>query len=116
MPRVPKKPKATASVAQKQGWLRRVQDMKVKFEAKERAVFSENEGRKKLNEQSKRLSTVIAGIGDIVSVRPGSFKAVLTRAKRKPAKVSGVKRKPAAKKKAAPKRKVAAKKKPARRR
>jgi hypothetical protein len=107
-PRLPKKPAATASLSTKQGWLRRVQDMKAKYEAKERAVFKENTERKKMNEASKKLSTVIAGVGDILSVRPGSFKAVITRKKRT-AKVSGVKhkRKPAkktAKKKAAPRR------------
>lgn len=107
-PRLPKKPAATASLSTKQSWLRRVQDMKAKYEAKERAVFKENTERKKMNEASKKLSTVIAGVGDIMSIRPGSFKAVISRKKRS-SKVSGVKkRKPAAKKTA--KKKAPAKK------
>lgn len=98
-PRLPKKPAATASLSTKQSWLRRVQDMKAKYEAKERAVFKENTERKKMNEASKKLSTVIAGVGDIMSIRPGSFKTSIIRKKRT-SKVSGIKkkRKPAVKK------------------
>lgn len=116
-PRLPKKPAASASVTVKQNWIRKVQDLQRKHGGKERAVFAENEQRKKLNEQSKKLSQVIAGIGDVMTVRPSSFKAVLVRGKRKAGAkkkaVSGVRK--TAKKKAAP-RKAAPKKKTVRRR
>ena len=98
-PKLPKKPAQSASLSVKQSWMRRVADMKAKYEAKERAVYGENEQRKKINEESKRASTLIAGIGDLMSVRPASFKAIITgRRKKKTHKVSGVKRKSAKRK------------------
>ena len=111
VPRLPKKPAQTASLQTKRGWLNKAKDLKIKYEAKLRAVESENKKRRIINEESKKASTVISGIGSILEVRPGSFSVKLIRGPRKAAskgKVSGVKRK-TTKRKAAPKRKVAAK-------
>ena len=94
-PKLPKKPAQSASLGAKHAYLRRVADMKAKYEAKERAVYGENEHRKKINEESKKASTVIAGIGDLMSVRPSSFKAIIThrpRRKKTSSKVSGVRK------------------------
>lgn len=108
MPRLPKKPAASASLQTKRAWLNRANDSKIKYEAKKRAVEAENKKRKAINEESKKASTVISGIGSILEVRPGSFSVKQIRAPRKAAtkpKAKAAKRKPTAKK-AAPKRKT----------
>lgn len=102
-PRLPKKPAQSASLSTKQSWLRRVKDLKAKWEAKTKAVASENQKRIKLNKESQRLSNVIAGIGDVVTVRPGSFKTSIVRKKRSSAVKKAKPRKKAAHKKAAKK-------------
>lgn len=112
-PKLPKKPAATASLSTKQAWLRRAQDLKLKYEGKLKAIQNENKKRQAMNEASRRASTVISGIGDILEVRPGSFSAKIVRGSRT-SKVSGTKRK--TKTKATAKRKPAAKKKTTRRR
>jgi len=71
-PKLPKRPKANASLSSKQAWLRKVEDLKQKHIAKLKAIRHENEGRKKANSESERLSQVIAGIGSI-DVRSSSF-------------------------------------------
>ncbi len=117
-PTIGKKPAQTASLSTKQAWMRRLHDKKQKYEAKHRAIESENKKRRAINEASQKASTVISGIGDIMEVRPGSFSVKSVRGKRtsyvpgakhrkKKSAVGSVgrKRKPATKKKAAPKRK-----------
>lgn len=113
-PKMPKKPKATASVTSKQAWINKVKDLRQKYYHTCTAVNKENASRKKENEQSIKLSQVIAGIGNIVSVHPSKFTTKIIRMPRKGAKkkiaVGGVKRKKTAtKRKTAPKRKTARK-------
>lgn len=95
-PKLGKKPAQTASLSTKQAWLRRQTDKRQKYEAALRAVENENKKRKVINDASAKASTVIAGIGDILEVRPGKFTIRNVRAKRT-SKVSGLKRKPAKK-------------------
>lgn len=96
MLKLPKKPKRSASLETKQ-----------KFIAKVKAIQHENAKRHKLNQDSERLSNVIAGIGS-THVLPSGFSARITRPSKAHKKGSGVKKarpKKAAKKKAARKRK-----------
>ena len=88
MLKLPKKPKASASLEAKQKYLHRV-----------KAIQSENQKRHKINQESERLSKVIAGIGS-VTVRPSGFSSRVVRkskSKRKKSahkkhKVSGVRK------------------------
>lgn len=98
-PKLPKKPAASASLSTKQSWLRRVQDIKKKYEARCSAVDSENKKREIINKQSAHASEVIAGIGDITMVRPSQFKTSIIRKKRSSA-VSGHKKRKGTKRKA----------------
>lgn len=111
-PKLPKKPAQSASLSTKQSYLRRVDDMKAKYQAKCKAVAKENQDRLKINKESERLSKVIAGVGSI-TVRPSSFRTANVR-KRRTSKVSGVKK--AGKRKAATKKKAPVKRYPKRRR
>lgn len=103
-PKLPKKPSQTASLSSKQSYVRKVKDMRQKYYALCVAVTKENASRKKINDESVKLSKVIAGIGSITTL-PASFKTISVRKKRTTA-VSGVKKKKP-KKKAAPKKKKA---------
>lgn len=91
-PKLGKKPAQSASFATKQSWLRRQADKKLKYEARLRAVQHENAKRKVINDASQKASTVIAGIGDIMEVRPSAFNVKQVRAHRSTAHVTGVKR------------------------
>lgn len=115
-PRPPKKPAQTASLQTKQAWLHKVKDMATKYHAKSQAITRENTRRKAINEASKKASTIIAGIGDILEVRPSAFKVSTVRSPRKYGHAGGAKKKTAKKKsavsgtkrkKAAPKKKTA---------
>lgn len=97
-PKLGKKPSPNASLATKQSWLNRKNDIAKKWFAKCDAVKRENQKRKSINEASEKASTIISGIGDITEVRPSSFSAKIVRARRK-SKISGVKKR---RKKAAP--------------
>lgn len=113
MPKVPKlgkKPAASASLSTKQAWLRRMADTKAKYEAKCKAIQKENASRVKENKLSEKLSQVISGVTNVASARPSSFRTSIRRKKRTTA-VSGHKKKG---RKAAPKK--AAKKRTTRRR
>lgn len=82
-PRLGKKPAQSASLQTKQAWINRNNDARIKHEAKVKAIISENAKRKAINEASKKASTIIAGIGNILEVRPASFKVSNVRAPRK---------------------------------
>lgn len=81
-PKLPKKPKENASLTAKQNYIKRVDETKAKYAAKVKAIEKENAQRIKINEQSKKLSKVIAGIGAI-QVRPSAFTAKSVRSKYK---------------------------------
>lgn len=93
MLKLPKKPKRSASLETKQ-----------KFLAKVKEIQHQNAKRHKLNQDSERLSKVIAGIGS-VSVLPSGFSARVIRPSKSRKKSGHAKPKKAAKKKAARKRK-----------
>jgi hypothetical protein len=86
--KLPKKPKAGASIKQLDAWLKRVD-----------GIRKENAQRKSLNDQHERLSKRVAGIGSTY-VTPGASRAAMgaTRKKAAPKKTAA--------KKAAPKKAV----------
>lgn len=94
-PKLPKKPGANASLASRQAYIRKYNDLKQKHIAKVKAVEAENAQRQKENAESEKLGKVISGLGRI-EVRPSGFKAVNIRYPRPGSKISGVskKRKP----------------------
>ena len=61
-PRLPKKPAASASLATKENYLRRVADLKKAYDSKCREVKSENLKRTNEQKKSEALSKRIAGI------------------------------------------------------
>ena len=81
--KLPKKPKANASLDAMNNWLEKV-----------KAVKAENQHRWKLNYEATKTRKVIAGIGSTY-VMPSGFKAVTVRPKKsgKKSSVSGVRKK-----------------------
>lgn len=89
--KLPKKPKAGASVNQLSAWLKKVEDIR-----------KENQARKRLNDDQERLSKRVAGIGSTYVIPSGSKIVRAARPKKKAAAKPA--RKKAVPKKAAKKR------------
>lgn len=85
-PKAPKKPSPSASLRSKQAYLAKIKELRAKYFAKVKAIDDENTKRKKVNEESKKLTQVISGI----EVFPSSFKAVNRRLPRPGSKISGI--------------------------
>lgn len=100
-PKLPRKPKNSASLATKERYLQRIKEMQDAYKRKCTETVNENALRIKEKAKSERLSKEIAGISG-TTVFSGSAKRIST-AKRRKTKVSGTKK--ATKKKAAPKKK-----------
>lgn len=90
--KLPKKPKAGASVNQLSAWLQKVESIK-----------KENQARKRLNDDQVRLSKRVAGIGSTYVIPSGS-KVVRASRPKKRAATKTAKRKAAPAKKAAKRR------------
>ncbi len=86
MLKLPKKPKRSASLETKQKYL-----------AKVREIQKQNQHRHKINQDSERLSKVIAGIGS-ATVLPSGFSSKVIRASKSRRKKTGTAKKHKAKK------------------
>jgi hypothetical protein len=107
-PKLPKKPKEGATFASKTAYLRKIKDISEKYAAKVKATNVENAKRTRINEESKKLSKVIAGINGVEVLSKG-FSVRKVRMPRPGAKVSGTRKKTTAKRKTVAKRKTTTK-------
>lgn len=106
-PKLPKKPKETASLASKTAYVRKVKEIAAKYREAVNATLAENKKRQRINDESKKMSKVIAGINGVEVFSKG-FTTRNVRLPRPGSKIAGTKkRKTATKRKAAPKRKTA---------
>lgn len=96
-PKLPKKPKPSASLATHQNWLSRVQALKKAYYAKVAEVKKYNAALESDKKKKEAIRKQIAGISGIAGVKGGTTK-------RRKKSVSGVKRKKATAKKSAKRR------------